>query len=302
VNRSRRQRRDQTRAAARARVSALVVRPLSPEQRTFDPTDHRKRRAGARAAGLAGLVLGSAVTHGLLVGAGVLVAFLVPDDDEEKDRGAVAVEVREREPEKQTEPEKLPDPPPVEPTPRRIEKAVKPPPRPPDPAPAAEPPPKATPRRVVGLSMESTVGGGAGPSFATGETRGGTTEKTAADPARKKAPPPPPDQAGTGNKQATRIPTAGVKLVLPKRRKPVVPDYPPALKAQGIEADVPVMVSLDATGAVTAVKILKSSGHPELDEAARKAALAESFEPASRDGVAIPYTLSYTYRFRLEDG
>ena len=50
------------------------------------------------------------------------------------------------------------------------------------------------------------------------------------------------------------------------------------------------------------MKILKSSGHPELDEAARKAALAESFEPASRDGVAIPYTLSYTYRFRLDDG
>ena len=301
MNRSRRQRREQTRAAARSRVSALVVRPLSPEQRAFDPTDHRQRRAGARVAGLAGLVFGSAVTHALLVGAGVLVAFVVPDDHEEEDRDAVAVEVREREPEKQPEPEKLPDPPAVEPTPRRIEKAVKPPPKPPDPPPAAEPPPKATPRRVVGLSMESTVGGGAGPSFATGETRGGTTEKTAADPARKKAPPP-PDQADTGNKQATRIPTAGVKLILPKRKKPVVPDYPPALKAQGIEADVPVMVSLDATGAVTAVKILKSSGHPELDEAARKAALAESFEPASRDGVAIPYTLSYTYRFRLEDG
>ena len=93
-----------------------------------------------------------------------------------------------------------------------------------------------------------------------------------------------------------------MKLVLPRRKKPVVPTYPAALKAQGIEADVPVMVSIDATGAVTSVRILKSSGYPELDEAARAAALAESFEPASRGGSAIPYTLSYTYRFRLEDG
>jgi periplasmic protein TonB len=298
VSRSRRQRRGAARAAARARVSDLVVRPLSPETRAFDPTDHRRQQAGARVAGLAGLVLGSAVTHALLVGAGVLVAFLVPDDEEEKDDGPVAVEVREREPE--PEPDKPPEPAPVDVTPRRIEKASKPPPRPVEPPPA-DPPPKAPPRRVVGLSFESTVGGGSGSTFAAGETRSGTTEKTAADPARKKAPPPTPE-AGTGNKQATRIPTAGVKLLLPKRKKPVVPDYPPALKAQGIEADVPVMVSLDATGAVTSVKILKSSGHPELDEAARKAALAESFEPASRDGVAIPYTLSYTYRFRLEDG
>jgi protein TonB len=63
-----------------------------------------------------------------------------------------------------------------------------------------------------------------------------------------------------------------------------------------------VMVSIDATGKVTTVKVLKSSGYPELDEAARVAALSEEFEPATRDGAAIPYTLSYTYRFRLEDG
>jgi protein TonB len=275
-----------------------VLRPLSAEQRAFDPTDHRRTRAGARAAGLLGLVLGSAVTHAFLVGAAILVAYLVPDDDEEEDRDPVAVEVREREAE--PEPEPPPDPPPPDPTPPKIEKAVKPPPpqpRPPDPPP--QPAAKAPPRRVVGLSMESTVSGGSGPAFATGETLGGTTEKTAAaKPVQKAAPAP----AQTGNKAASRIPTAGVKMVLPRRKKPVVPAYPAALKAQGIEADVPVMVSIDATGKVTTVKVLKSSGYPELDEAARVAALSEEFEPATRDGAAIPYTLSYTYRFRLEDG
>jgi protein TonB len=152
--------------------------------------------------------------------------------------------------------------------------------------------------------MESTTSGGSGPAFSTGETRSGTTETTVPKPQpKRKTPPSAPAQAApTGNKTATRIPTAGVKMVLPRRKKPVVPAYPAALKAQGIEADVPVMVSIDATGAVTSVKVLKSSGYPELDEAARAAAMAESFEPAMRDGTAIPYTLSYTYRFRLEDG
>jgi protein TonB len=88
---------------------------------------------------------------------------------------------------------------------------------------------------------------------------------------------------------------------LPKRRAPSKPPYPETLKAQGVEADVPVLVTLDDGGRVTAVKILKSSAYPEFDEAARRAALAEQFEPATRDGAPIPYTLSFTYRFRLED-
>ena len=60
------------------------------------------------------------------------------------------------------------------------------------------------------------------------------------------------------------------------------------------------MVKLDAAGKVIDVRIIKKSDHPEFDEAARQAALREQFDPATRDGTAIPYTLSYTYRFRLK--
>jgi TonB family protein len=92
-----------------------------------------------------------------------------------------------------------------------------------------------------------------------------------------------------------------VKIAAPKRKRAKEPPYPPTLRSQGVEADVMVMVSLDATGKVLSVKIIKGSQYPEFDEAAKTAALAEEFAPAMRDDVPIPYTLSYTYRFRLED-
>jgi TonB family protein len=62
-----------------------------------------------------------------------------------------------------------------------------------------------------------------------------------------------------------------------------------------------VTVSLDATGAVQQASVLRSSGHAEFDSAALNAARAERFAPATRDGKPVPYTLSYTYHFRIED-
>jgi hypothetical protein len=38
-----------------------------------------------------------------------------------------------------------------------------------------------------------------------------------------------------------------------------------------------------------------------MNEAARIAALAEEYDPATRDGVPIPYAIPFKYRFRLED-
>ena len=88
---------------------------------------------------------------------------------------------------------------------------------------------------------------------------------------------------------------------MPKRRRPHNPPYPAELRAQGLEADVVVMVSLDETGKVTSVQIITPSPYPAFNEAALAAAKAEEFEPALRDGVPVPYTLSYKYRFRIED-
>jgi TonB family protein len=73
-----------------------------------------------------------------------------------------------------------------------------------------------------------------------------------------------------------------------------------ALKAQGIEGNVVVMIRIGPNGKVEGVRILKSSGHAELDAAARKAAKTESFSPAKRNGEPVDYDLKYTYRFRIK--
>jgi protein TonB len=105
------------------------------------------------------------------------------------------------------------------------------------------------------------------------------------------------------NAVASRIPTAGMVYVPPRHKgKPKEPPYPETLKAQGIEADVTVMVSINAQGKITSVKVIKPAAYPEFDESARKTALEEDgqWEQATRDGTPMPYTWSYTYHFRLE--
>ena len=280
------------RRAARTRITHRLVHPPSAELRNFDPLSRGRLGFGARLAIAAAAVVLSSGVHGGVYGVGAWFGFTKQRD---KDRGPVAIEVREREPEPEKEKEK---PPPEQPEPERVVKRperrkVEPPPQEPPPPEPGKPPP-----RVVGLSLESTSQGGSGPGFGVGNTREGETDRRAADPKKvaRQAPPP-----ASPNQKASRIPTAGTSYVLPKRKKPIEPPYPPELQQQGIEASVTVLVSLDDTGKVTSVKIIKSSGYPEFDESARKTALAESFSPATRNGAPIPYTLSYTYRFRLEE-
>jgi protein TonB len=196
------------------------------------------------------------------------------------------------EPEKPKEPEK--------------KQAVKPPP-PKDPIdkPKEEPKPEEKPkepvRRIIGLNLESTTSGGSGPSFATGNTRMGETEKKAAMPAEVAPIPANVDEKPVqgANKAATRIPIAGSKIVAPSRKKAIIPNYPERARQAGIEGDVVVRVTIDARGKPTAVAVVKAADLDELNEAAKEAALREEFSPATRDGVPIEYTLTYTYFFRL---
>jgi protein TonB len=173
----------------------------------------------------------------------------------------------------------------------------------PDPAPE----PDSAPRRIVGLNLESTVEGN-GPSFATGTSRMGRTEAHAADQTQARRAPAPrasaagPIASGAGvQRAASHIPSRDNEFEKPKRLKPNRPEFPPALKAQGIEGDVVVRVDIAASGQVTNVAILQSSGYPAFDEAAKRAAASERFAPAVRDGSPVPFTLSYSYRFRIED-
>jgi protein TonB len=96
-------------------------------------------------------------------------------------------------------------------------------------------------------------------------------------------------------------PVVAVKDAMPRRKKAVKPQLPETLRGKGMEADVPVMLFLDETGKAVKVAILKESQYPELNEAVRKAAMEEEFTPAMRDGVPIAFSVSFTYRFRVED-
>lgn len=206
-------------------------------------------------------------------------------------------------------PEPVEPPPPKEPKkrpkkPKPVEAEAPPPPDPvdvPD-RPPPDTPPKKPAYRVVGVNLESTVTGGGGPSFAVGNTRMGRTAREATAPsevepiARTKDEPLRP---GRTNRAATRIPTVGADLKKPKRLKAVEPVYPEAYRAQGIEGNVVVRVVIATTGRVSRVDIAKSSGYPEFDAAAEKAARLETFAPAEENGRPIEYTITFTYRFRL---
>ncbi|MEO1301864.1 MAG: energy transducer TonB [Myxococcota bacterium] len=156
------------------------------------------------------------------------------------------------------------------------------------------PPPKPV-VPVVGLSFESTVTGGSGPGFAVGDTRMGQTAATAS-----RSPSPDAPRSAGFNERATVRPGAGGNLVLPGRLREVDPDYPADLRALGIEANVVVRVDIDRLGAVTAVRLVKRAKDDAFNRAAREAAFRERFSPATVDGSATAYRLSFTYRFRLD--
>ena len=285
------------REIARRRIIARTQRGLTPAQAAFDPLMRASASKARRRWRFVAAILLSLLGHVAAIVLGIASRSGIGGRPA---RQEVKIEMRARPPE--PPPPKEPPPPPPE-KPASAPKVTK---APPPPLPV---PPPATPKpvRIVGLSLESTTEGGSGPSFAVGNTRQGETAEHAVAP--KDIGPPPENTAaptnstgsGKGNQVASRIPVAGVKYEQPKRRHPKEPNYPATLKSQGIEGDVPVLVSIDTTGKVASVKILKPSPYPEFNEAARAAALAEDYDPATRDGVPMPMTISFTYRFRLED-
>jgi protein TonB len=147
---------------------------------------------------------------------------------------------------------------------------------PPEPAQPATPDP---PRRVVGIELESTTVGGAGPGFATGNTRMGVTATVAQD----------PEADGAG----------GPSFTLPRRVVASTPEYPASLKARGIEGDVSLRVEIDPAGRVTDVAVVTSSGRPEFDRAATEAAARSVYVPAKLNGVGVAHAIEFAVRFRL---
>ena len=283
---------------ARVRAAALVSEPLTPEQAAHDPLPPlRGGGLSGRSAWVLAMLIGSVAVHVAILAIGFALGGREKGKKENL-RQEVKIEVRETKVE--------PPPPPVE-KPPEPERRMKTPPKvveAPEPPPPKTPPPSKAPPRVVGLSMESTTEGGGGPSFAVGNTREGKTADKAQSAGGRAAASRRPSPRSRTRRSTRRQPgsrSPGSRSRSPSARPRRSLAYPETLKSQGIEADVPVMVSLDETGKVVKVKILKASEYPEFNEAARKAAMEEEFEPATRDGVPMAYELSYIYRFRLED-
>ena len=78
------------------------------------------------------------------------------------------------------------------------------------------------------------------------------------------------------------------------------PEYPFASRQRGDEGTVTARLGASSAGEVTEVDVVASSGHPALDEAARRAWQRWRLRPAMRDGVPVAGSVRHTHRFRLQ--
>lgn len=78
------------------------------------------------------------------------------------------------------------------------------------------------------------------------------------------------------------------------------PAYPAEAARDGIQGTVRVRAHVDTEGQVTAVEVVSSSGDSRLDEAARVAALAWRFRPATRGGRPVAAWVTRNVRFALD--
>jgi protein TonB len=76
--------------------------------------------------------------------------------------------------------------------------------------------------------------------------------------------------------------------------------YPPSSMRQREQGTVLLRVLVDANGGVQRIEIERSSGHTQLDVAAREAVQRAHFKPVLRDGKAIPAWGIVPIEFRLE--
>jgi len=80
---------------------------------------------------------------------------------------------------------------------------------------------------------------------------------------------------------------------------PVPCPYPPEAKKGHMEGVTYMRTVITAEGIPTEISVTKSSGWPMLDEAAVQCLSSWRFVPATKSGVATPFTMSYALRWQL---
>ncbi len=130
--------------------------------------------------------------------------------------------------------------------------------------------------------------------------------------AEVQAPPPaPPKQASSSQPEVDLDPADGLGYghqddpqVIPAspddHRANKMPPYPRAAGRRGEEGSVEMLVSVGTDGAVSAVEVAVSSGHPDLDRTAKEAVSRWHFHPARQNGVAVPMQMMQVFNFKID--
>lgn len=87
----------------------------------------------------------------------------------------------------------------------------------------------------------------------------------------------------------------------PSLVRPIKPSYPIGARRRGEEGTVILDVTVAPDGSAKAVARVSSSGFPELDASAERAAMRARFKPGTRDGKAVACAARITIIFRLRD-
>jgi periplasmic protein TonB len=77
------------------------------------------------------------------------------------------------------------------------------------------------------------------------------------------------------------------------------PEYPLANRQRGDQGVVTVVLSISEAGEVMGVEVVSTSGHPSLDDSARRAVQRWRFRPATRNGIPVPGSIRTAIHFRL---
>jgi TonB family protein len=106
------------------------------------------------------------------------------------------------------------------------------------------------------------------------------------------------DQPETGG-GGEGTPTGKLPYRRPELMMLVPPVYPKDAEKKGLEGTVGLRVLVTEKGTVDKVEVETSSGHPQMDEAAIKAAQKTRFRPAIKDGQRVAMWINYPIQFAL---